>query len=320
MTNYNSINCPICDKHFNDEDDIVVCPDCGAPHHRECWHKHGECQFKEIHSEGFVWKRPQVEFSYEDEKSVADRPVACIRCGAVNEAGRLFCKNCGVALSENNQSNGQFENRFPVQPVIIDLNDPLGGAKEDESFDGVEAKNLAGFIGVRSNYFMRIFKLFKDKGSKVFFNAFAFIFTGCWFISKKMYKLGLSIASVMLLLKCAEVFLTIKYALPIAEATQNMTNQEYLAYMMTVPFENLFFIMLVYACMAASWVVMLLCGLFANNLYKKHCIKSIKSVNSEDSAAMSVLNEKKGGVNMAMAISIYVSSYLLSNLFQMFLM
>ena len=35
--------CPVCNKQFKESDDIVVCPDCGAPHHRECWEKEGKC-------------------------------------------------------------------------------------------------------------------------------------------------------------------------------------------------------------------------------------------------------------------------------------
>lgn len=317
MADYNSINCPICDKRFTAEDDIVVCPVCGAPHHRDCWKEHGKCQFEELHEEGFVWKRPRMEFSQksEEDASSSDRPVACIRCGTVNEAGRLFCKNCGVMLSDNSHRENVFENNTP-RPIIIDFNDPLGGVKPDENFDGVSAKNLAEFIGRGSNYFIRIFKLFKDRSSKIFFNAFAFVFTGCWFISKKMYGLGFSLVAVMFGLKCSQIFFIQKYLAPVYDVIKDMTQQESYAYMLTLsPFE-LIKMMLPYAFIAASWVIMLLCGLFANLLYKKYCIKSIKSVKNSDESVLSAVKEKKGGVNMIMAVSVYISSYLLSSLFQ----
>ncbi len=35
MINFTGIKCPVCGKAFTDEDDIVVCPKCGAPYHRE---------------------------------------------------------------------------------------------------------------------------------------------------------------------------------------------------------------------------------------------------------------------------------------------
>ena len=93
MPDYNSLNCPICNGRFMADDDIVVCPECGAPHHRECWTSHGSCQFAELHSEGFVWKRPEVEFEEESNANGEDRPTVCASCGSVNEAGRFFLKS-----------------------------------------------------------------------------------------------------------------------------------------------------------------------------------------------------------------------------------
>ena len=31
MTRYTGNHCPVCEQAFTDTDDIVVCPDCGAP-------------------------------------------------------------------------------------------------------------------------------------------------------------------------------------------------------------------------------------------------------------------------------------------------
>ena len=35
--------CPVCGKSFTADDDIVVCPDCGTPHHRECYKTENKC-------------------------------------------------------------------------------------------------------------------------------------------------------------------------------------------------------------------------------------------------------------------------------------
>ena len=32
MTRYTGNHCPVCEQAFTDEDDIVVCPDCGTPY------------------------------------------------------------------------------------------------------------------------------------------------------------------------------------------------------------------------------------------------------------------------------------------------
>ena len=36
MIDYTGLECPICGEKFTAQDDIVVCPECGAPHHRDC--------------------------------------------------------------------------------------------------------------------------------------------------------------------------------------------------------------------------------------------------------------------------------------------
>ncbi|MGN1051081.1 MAG: RING finger protein, partial [Acutalibacteraceae bacterium] len=47
---YIGYKCPVCEKNFHADDDIVVCPECGAPHHRSCYEQIGKCAFSEKHS------------------------------------------------------------------------------------------------------------------------------------------------------------------------------------------------------------------------------------------------------------------------------
>ena len=42
MANYTG-KCFSCGEVFKDGDDIVVCPECGTPYHRECYLKEGKC-------------------------------------------------------------------------------------------------------------------------------------------------------------------------------------------------------------------------------------------------------------------------------------
>ena len=42
---YTRKKCPICSEKFKADDDIVVCPKCGAPYHRSCYEKEGRCIF-----------------------------------------------------------------------------------------------------------------------------------------------------------------------------------------------------------------------------------------------------------------------------------
>ncbi|MEG0116039.1 MAG: RING finger protein, partial [Hydrogenoanaerobacterium sp.] len=58
MEKYIGICCPVCNKPFTAEDDIAVCPQCGAPHHRSCFKELGRCAFTEQHAPGNEWKNP----------------------------------------------------------------------------------------------------------------------------------------------------------------------------------------------------------------------------------------------------------------------
>ena len=52
--------CPVCDKQFKKGDDIVVCPECGAPHHRECYEKVVHCHFADKHGADFSFEKEQL--------------------------------------------------------------------------------------------------------------------------------------------------------------------------------------------------------------------------------------------------------------------
>ena len=61
MFKYEGAKCPVCHAYLMEDDDIVVCPDCGAPHHRECWKSLGHCGCEELHAQGKAWTMPQQE-------------------------------------------------------------------------------------------------------------------------------------------------------------------------------------------------------------------------------------------------------------------
>ena len=55
-----AIPAPYANKNSKKADDIVVCPDCGTPYHRECWKKVGVCVHQADHAAGFEWTPDNV--------------------------------------------------------------------------------------------------------------------------------------------------------------------------------------------------------------------------------------------------------------------
>ena len=48
---FTEYKCPVCGEQFKKGDDIVVCPECGAPHHRECYEKEGRSEERRVGKE-----------------------------------------------------------------------------------------------------------------------------------------------------------------------------------------------------------------------------------------------------------------------------
>ena len=65
MPKYYGCPCEGCGKPLTLQDDIVVCPDCGAPYHRDCYEKLGRCIHSPAHAAGYEWKFP-LEYKIPD--------------------------------------------------------------------------------------------------------------------------------------------------------------------------------------------------------------------------------------------------------------
>ena len=66
--------CPVCNIPFNKDDDIVVCPECGTPHHRGCWQAKNECANSPLHAQGFEW-HPLKSAAFPPPPAPAAAPV-----------------------------------------------------------------------------------------------------------------------------------------------------------------------------------------------------------------------------------------------------
>lgn len=91
--------CVICNQAFKESDDIVVCPECGSPHHRACYEQLGHCQNEELHGTGKEWTSPSQWAEKNEGVFDGDAPMRCPRCSTLCEPGTLFCPVCGSSLN-----------------------------------------------------------------------------------------------------------------------------------------------------------------------------------------------------------------------------
>ncbi|MCM1365440.1 MAG: DUF2628 domain-containing protein [Faecalibacterium sp.] len=103
---YDKCKCDGCSREFDENDDVVVCPVCGTPQHRECYKLKGECVNAARHAEGFVWQDavaqseiPAKEDTVSDEKQEQGDALVCPNCGHENEPGSKVCEECGTKFT-----------------------------------------------------------------------------------------------------------------------------------------------------------------------------------------------------------------------------
>lgn len=84
--------CFVCTKRFVKGDDVVVCPDCGTPYHRDCYFIESKCTNTEIHESGGSWQKESII------KITIPNEIRCPHCGALCRSSVGFCQNCGEKL------------------------------------------------------------------------------------------------------------------------------------------------------------------------------------------------------------------------------
>lgn len=198
---YQGQKCPVCGNFFGEQDDIVTCPECGAPHHRNCWKTEGHCHFAALHGTDRQWNEEQ-------QTEVHSTPVKkrCPRCGYDNPEFSEFCAHCGLELSVEDWHSqytappiyerppvGQYTppHNAPFTPFgQPPFSDPYGGVPHNETIDGVPVDTVAKLLGPNSAYYLPRFHRMTHGGSKISWNWSAFLFTYNWLLYRKHILLG----------------------------------------------------------------------------------------------------------------------------------
>lgn len=325
--------CPVCSKNFHEDDDIVVCPKCGAPYHRECYKEKGKCIFTELHKKGEMWHD-------EDEEEESAALDVCPHCGRKNPKGAVTCYICGGFMhptdkdndtSEKNKTNFDDENEEnnnsnPVNPFGENMPfaafiDPMGGVSPDEDFDGVSGAEMAKCVKVNTPYYMQVFSRIKTINSSRF-NFSAFLFGGGWYLYRKQYLKGTIITVIMFLLMLGRIFFGRMYANSWTSLTDTLRadgklSPGYLDYLSLIfskysVWEGILILMPLILTVL-SFVLMLWCGLRGNRNYYKHTIAKIKKLKEEKNGEeLTKTITEHGGVNIAIAWSLLACAIIIN--------
>lgn len=160
--------CDGCAEIMHEGEDIVVCPECGTPQHRECYNKNNACVNAHLHAEGFDWR----------EANPVPEAVAPSSAEENNSAPVMF-----------NTENGIPDIPLPVfnaESVVID-----GKTVSSETeFNGVKIKDAVTYIQMNAGRYLKKFIKNEHKKNFLSWNWGAFFFSPAWFFYRKLYKAG----------------------------------------------------------------------------------------------------------------------------------
>ena len=284
--NIKGSTCSRCKAYLFEEDDIVYCPVCGAPHHRECYNALGHCALEELHGTENEYKR--------EEPKIEDEPK--------------------VETNENSQNNFYSYSPFGanLQNASFQMFDFLGGVPSDYKFDeNVTATDAKKFVLTNTHRYIPKFASLNKK-KKASWNWLAFLCPAPWFFSRKMYKSGiisgfLSIISTILSfplynkLNAFGIYNSTSYP----EMIKNMTE--------IIPSLSKEIMLISFISVVINLALMFISGIFADYWYKKHTISSIKKIKAE-SADIEQSYRKKGGVNIFWFYLCYMALQVIPNL------
>lgn len=278
--NYKGVSCPVCGQEFKEGDDIVVCPECGAPHHRSCYKQLGHCALQqELHEKGLEWKNPNENKAPSNAGIQPDENgnIICPNCGLFCKEEDVFCPNCRFPLKEQPQHHGRpvVENPFEGQPQnSMGLNSMFEAIYEDDQIEGIPAKDFVFLVHQNYAYFLRVFKIFSQRAKAKVFNWAAFIFNFAYFFYRKMYKIGAILFGFYILSNIPSVILsyhmvkqTLADPMLMSSFQFDLTGLEWLVILSQI-------------LMYVRFGVAIYCGFTANRHYYKHCRKKIQDLHS----------------------------------------
>lgn len=276
--------CPICKIRFLDDDDVVTCPSCGAPYHRECYVKKGHCIYEDKHASGFEYHNPSPAAKVEAAGAAyqsAPSPAAgaaqtgsvggtlCSSCKTVNDARNIFCENCGSPLHAHTPTGG-----VPNGGTAPNMGHPgptpamMNGVFVDMhgEIDGIPKNDWAQYIGKSAPVYLYRMGNMQRNNSKISFMASPFLFGTFYFAYRKAWGWAALTLLVKILLVVPQFLLALSMggiALP--------------AFLTADSLEIAF-----YAASYISLAVRIILGLFGMQMFRTSAAKKMKKLKAEN--------------------------------------
>ncbi len=310
------LTCPVCHAYLFDDDDVVFCPECGAPHHRECYSSLGHCALHTLHGTDKQYDREeqikQIETKPQEEQqnepftaSGNEETVCCSMCRERYDFTLDACPNCNTPNLE----------KFGEDFTGFDF---LGGIPADYDIgEGVIADDAKRLVASNTPRYIKKFA-FLNKSHRISWNWMAFFFPNVWALARKMFPLG-AIATALMI---AANLLTIPFysAVYSASPIETANYADAMQYVYDIlPSISRGVLIAAAIGLVINLALRFFLATFGDYLYKGYVIKTVKSIkkNSEDK---DLDFRKKGGISFIwLMLGLTITNYLPSIILNFFL-
>lgn len=290
--------CFFCKKKLREDDDVVVCPECGTPYHRACWNQNGACVNLPLHASGGSWQK---------EPALENSSRICPNCGTKNDSSAKHCQNCGTSLEEPlhrpswqnsaadtamepREKHETFRERMQRTAEQMGMEDPYGAMDPEERLGEARMGDMADFVASNQLYYLPKFIRFSHENRRISLNCPCLLFPHLYFAYRKMWPLALILAGVFALIQLPQTALALLTSLPdmIASLASTEDNiliamypnaQEILQNMLdrlethTVLIQNM-----VTICNYLDLCLSLIFGLLGNWFYYRHVQRRVEKI------------------------------------------
>ena len=292
MPKYYGCPCEGCGEPLTLQDDIVVCPDCGAPYHRDCYEKLGRCIHAPAHAAGYEWKFPYQESEL----------CTCPACGERTLRSESVCRCCGAALppegaqepadrADSDEHSEEFDySTFYRQfqetgaPQVDPLRQTYQAAfGKEEVMDGIPCKDWADFIGPASPAYLSAYCRMQLSHTKTSMSFSAMLFGPFYFFYRKAWKPAFGFLA-------AEMLLAAPTFIEMLQLSGSSFAPALSASALTV---------LARVCSLLSFLLMLVRGMYGKWLYRRSAASRIRRIQSEfpDARQRQAVLRAQGGVS-----------------------
>ena len=303
------VTCVRCHAYLFDDDDVVYCPDCGAPHHRECYNEIGHCALEAFH--GTDKQYDKLKTAQEDatdneaeREHTAEGEITCRMCNESYDFSLNACPKCGAPNIA--KAGGSF--------VSFDF---LGGVPADcDIGDGVTAEEAKRLVAANTPRYIPKFAVL-NKNNRTSWNWMAFFFPCGWMLSRKMYKSGvvaglLTVTASLLYLPLSNAIYNLGY---VGNETYTDIAGNVLEHISDIGAAVMIFALLGFVLNLA---IRFVSGIFGDYIYKSYTVETVKKIRNE-SEDMDYDYRKKGGVNMFLFFIGFMAVEYLPSIIAMFI-